>query len=233
MCAYLGKQRDETDSACPVTSLGDIEQPRDNLVSALARCQGKFPVITRNRENAHFKSSYADLGAILAAVRPVLAAEGIAVTQTSEITDAGVDLVTSLRKGDERIESRWPLPVDGLGSQQIGSLRTYIRRYELSALLGVAADDDDDGNASKDVIHRASTGKGTPPSEKSINYLAKLRGELVKSDAEWKMFCAAVLDGELPDIPSGPDTSKLIDALLQAKRGDWPKNMFPADKEPF
>lgn len=206
------------------------------LVAALAKAQANFGAIARNRENPHFKSSYADLGAVLAVVRPALAEQGIALVQSTETGGDGVELVTALLLGDERIESRWPLPIDGLNSQQIGSMMTYAKRYQLAALVGVAPDDDDDGNASKDVAHaRPTVGKGAAPSDKSVQYLAKLRGELVKTEAEWKMFSAAVLDGELPDIPSGPQTSKLIDALLQAKKGVWPETMYGGAnaEEPF
>ncbi len=207
----------------------------DTLVAALVRAQADFPAIEKNRTNAHFNSKYADLSSVLAAVRPVLAKHGIALVQTTEITDGGVELVTALLYGEERLASRWPLPVEGLGSQAIGSLLSYMRRYQVSALLGVAPDDDDDGNASKDVAHKSTVGKGSAPSEKSRLYLDKLRGELVKTDAEWKLFCAAVLDGELPDVPSGPQTSKLIDALLLAKKGQWPPTMYGGEEgtEPF
>lgn len=125
---------------------------KPGLVAALARAQGKFPPIVKSHINPAFKGSqYADVADVLAAVRPVLAAEGIAVTQSTRIGDeGGVILETTLEyAGDEdnEMRSEFPLYVAGLTAQQVGSLMTYHRRYQLCAILGVhPVGDDDDGN---------------------------------------------------------------------------------------
>lgn len=123
----------------------------DNLVCALARAQAKFPPIVKSHTNPAFKGSqYADVADVLAAVRPVLAAEGLIVSQATAVLDDGsVVLVTSVCQGEtnEAIRSMFPLAVHGLTAQQVGSLLTYHRRYQLCALLGVhPVGDDDDGN---------------------------------------------------------------------------------------
>lgn len=118
----------------------------DTLVAALARAQAEFPVIQKTHTNPHFKSRYADLSDVIGAVRPVLAKHGIALVQPIRVTEHGAELVTALLKGDERIESSLPLPLDSK-PQDMGSRLTYLRRFQLAALVGVAAEDDDDGNA--------------------------------------------------------------------------------------
>jgi hypothetical protein len=122
----------------------------DGLVAALARCQAKFGPIIKSHTNPAFKGSqYADVADVLAAVRPVLAAEGIAVTQWTSINvdTGGLVLVTSLLLGEERMDSWFPLYVSGLTDQQVGSKLTYTKRYQLCAILGVhPVGDDDDGN---------------------------------------------------------------------------------------
>ncbi len=45
----------------------------------------------------------------------------------------------------EWVESAMPLPHVGK-PQELGSVMTYFRRYQLSAIVGITADDDDDGN---------------------------------------------------------------------------------------
>ncbi len=120
----------------------------DSLVAALARAQAKMPPVHKTKTNPHFKKTYADLADVLAAVRPTLAAEGIAIVQPIRITEHGAELVTALLKGDERIESALPLPLDSK-PQDMGSRLTYLRRFQLAALVGVAAEDDDDGNAAQ------------------------------------------------------------------------------------
>lgn len=120
----------------------------DSLVAALARAQAKMPPVHKTKVNPHFKSTYADLADVLAAVRPTLAAEGIALVQPIRVTEHGAELVTALLKGAERIESALPLPLDQK-PQDMGSRLTYLRRFMLAALVGVAAEDDDDGNAAQ------------------------------------------------------------------------------------
>lgn len=120
----------------------------DSLVAALARAQAKMPPVHKTKTNPHFRSTYADLADVLAAVRPTLAAEGIALVQPIRVTEHGAELVTALLKGDERIESALPLPLDSK-PQDMGSRLTYLRRFMLAALVGVAAEDDDDGNAAQ------------------------------------------------------------------------------------
>lgn len=122
----------------------------DTLVAALARAQAKMPPVHKTKTNPHFKSTYADLADVLAAVRPTLAAEGIALVQPIRVTEHGAELVTALLKGDERIESALPLPLDQK-PQDMGSRLTYLRRFMLAALVGVAAEDDDDGNAAQNA----------------------------------------------------------------------------------
>jgi hypothetical protein len=117
-----------------------------------------------NRVNPHFKSKYADLAAIFDAARKPLSANGLAIVQT--IGD-GVLHTRLLHTSGQWIASEHPLPMSGR-PQEIGSALTYARRYSLSALIGIAADEDDDANA-------ASRSNGKPAvvlSEEQIEELA-------------------------------------------------------------
>lgn len=121
----------------------------DTLVAALARAQARFPKIGRGHENKHFGSKYADIADVLDAVRPVLAEEGIAVSQPTRITEHGVELVTVLMKGAERIESAFPMPAN-LKPQDTLAWSTYLRRGQLCSMLGIhPSGEDDDGNAAQ------------------------------------------------------------------------------------
>lgn len=133
--------------------LPDFMYENDGLTWALARAQYSFPPINKAHEAdaGKYKYKYADLADVLSAIRPALNREGIALVQATEITEAGVELVTSLLYADERLSSRWPLPIANAAPQQVGSVLTYLRRYALCALVGIAAEDDDDGRAASDV----------------------------------------------------------------------------------
>lgn len=118
----------------------------------LADAQSEFAPVVFNRVNPAFKNRYADLSAILAAVRPALNRHGLFLSQRITSDGAAVQVETLLmHKSGETISSGiLSIPVDVRGgnrAQAFGSARTYACRYSLSSFLGVAADDDDDGNA--------------------------------------------------------------------------------------
>ena len=118
------------------------------IAEALSAAQAEMTDPVKDSINPHFKSRYADLASILKTVRPVLARHGIAIVQTTGITDAGgVILITALMWKNESIIGRYPVAPVKADPQGYGSAMTYARRYALQAIVGVAADDDDDGNA--------------------------------------------------------------------------------------
>jgi hypothetical protein len=122
-----------------------------NLAKALSQAQGEMPVIKFNSVNPFLKNNYADLGAIIAGTRPVLAKYGLAVTQLTFGEDGVVGVETMLtHNSGEWISERVSMQVGeerGKSSAQVaGSIVTYLRRYALASILGVYADEDGDGN---------------------------------------------------------------------------------------
>jgi hypothetical protein len=119
------------------------------LSAALAKAQSVMGPAIINRVNPHFKNRYADLSAVFEAVRKPLADNGISFTQITEIRDGAFILRTTLRHNSGQwIASEYPLPLNGK-PQEIGSAMTYAKRYSLSAMVGIAADEDDDGEATR------------------------------------------------------------------------------------
>lgn len=125
--------------------------PTGKIFAALAKAQAAFKPCVKNRKANYGK--YADLASILAATQPALNANGLAVIQRVTSRTDGVEVETILGHESGETISSGPLfmPVTtGKGmnaAQAFGSARTYACRYSLSSLLGIAADDDDDGNA--------------------------------------------------------------------------------------
>lgn len=118
----------------------------NELVKSLVKAKASFGAIKKDKRNPAFKTSYASLDAILAAVDPSLCANGLVVIQTFEAGEAPVLVSRLIHESGEVIESRYPLPVIG-DPQKFGAAITYARRYSICALLGVTADEDDDGAA--------------------------------------------------------------------------------------
>ena len=121
------------------------------LASALTKAQGEMPAVKFNATNPFLKNKYADLGAIIAASKPILAKHGLAVSQlsTSDDNRIGVETVLMHQSG-EFIASSLSMEIadeKGKSSAQVaGSIITYLRRYALASILGMYADEDGDGN---------------------------------------------------------------------------------------
>jgi hypothetical protein len=126
-----------------------------NLAKALAAVQGKVAPIGKDATNPHFRNKYASLDAIMEAVRPLLAANGLSLVQGGGAPISNVDgTVTGvavetmlLHTSGEYIASTITLPLDKATAQAVGGAVTYGRRYGVAALLALTTDEDDDGNA--------------------------------------------------------------------------------------
>lgn len=123
----------------------------NELTAALAKAATAVENAKVNRSNNHLKSKYADLASCFDAVRKPLGENGLIVTQTTEIREGGgMVLVTMLaHNSGQWIKSEYPLPTTSR-PQELGSALTYARRYSLSAIAGIAADDDDDGQGAEE-----------------------------------------------------------------------------------
>lgn len=120
----------------------------NELACALSKAQGEMQAAIKDKINPFYKSSYADLGSVWDAARPVLSKHGLCVMQTTEINNERnqVVMVTTLaHTSGQWMKSYLPLNPSKNDSQGVGAALTYLRRYSLSALVGVVCDNDDDG----------------------------------------------------------------------------------------
>lgn len=148
----------------------------NELAAALAKAQAEMRNAKLNKVNPHFKSRYADLAEIRDTVTPALTAQGIAVVHGMDTAENGIAVVTRLiHASGQWVESRFPVAYDK--PQTMGSAITYGRRYNLSAIVNIAADDDDDANAANDKPVHAKpevmpSVNGTPGASKASSRAA-------------------------------------------------------------
>lgn len=137
-----------------------------HLAGALAKAQGAFPVIPRDRTvtvkmrsrdgqpGGQYTFTYAPLSTIREKTRPALADAELAIVQAiiAEPTDGGgvveVLRTTLLHSSGEWLACDVPM-FSGTGdnkAQAYNSGATYARRLGVTLLLCIAADEDDDGN---------------------------------------------------------------------------------------
>lgn len=141
----------ETDrSVSPRWINGDRSEQIDLLATALSEAQKVLKNAAMNRTNVYYKSKYATLSSVWDAVREALPPQGLSVTQSTRMVNGGLVLITTLfHKSGQYITSDFPIVFSGK-PQDMGSQLTYVKRYQLCAIVGLAADEDDDGNAAQD-----------------------------------------------------------------------------------
>ena len=119
-----------------------IDNMNAELIAALSKAQGEITNAAKNAKNPHFKSDYADLAAVLNTVKPALSKHGIALVQGTAFDGSMVTVTTVLAHssgGSVSSEASCvPAKMDGQG---IGSATTYLRRYSLAAMCGIAQQD--------------------------------------------------------------------------------------------
>ncbi len=139
-----------------------------SLFAALAAAQGDFQPIEKNREVAirsdkgSYAFRYADLEQILSKTRPALAKNGLALFQVlgTKGDDATLRCELVHSAGGRLVsELTIPGPTSVRDPKQFGAQVTYFRRYMVTSLLGVAADDDLDDDGHETALPKATGSK--------------------------------------------------------------------------
>lgn len=180
----------------------EANQAKKAFDEALAAAKAEITPIARNA-TGHNNKKYADFSAIAEVVDPILGKNGLSyrfrTTQTDKIT---VTCILSHREGHAE-ETTLSGPADKTGNkndiQAIGSTLTYLQRYSLVQMLGLAAATDDDG---------ARGGNGEAISD---DQLVELREAMIKAHADNDKFCEFYRIETLSDLPA----SKFKDAMAR------------------
>jgi hypothetical protein len=124
----------------------------DLLATALSKAQEEMPAIPMRSVNPFLKNHYADLATMIEVASPILAKHGLSISQQPVSVDGNIGVTTTLlHASGQWIEDTISLPLsDEKGkslAQVAGSIITYLRRYSYGAIVGLATDEDTDGNA--------------------------------------------------------------------------------------
>lgn len=134
------------------------------LAAALAKVQAELPTLERDRtvtvqqkSGGTYSYSYVTLATLTDAVLPLLAKNGLAFTAFPALAADGKMSLRYhlLHSSGEKLTGEFPISGEG-GIQMIGGRITYSRRYCLAAVVGIAADEDDETHLANEGAPRTA-----------------------------------------------------------------------------
>lgn len=146
------------------------------LMQALLAFQAEAPKLQRDAINPHFRSRYISLESLMGEVMPLLTKHGLVWITKPCRDENGPALTYKLihAVSGELEQGTMPLMLAKSDPQGQGSALTYARRYSLMAVLGLVADEDDDGNHATAQARAQPTARPAQQTERPAT--AKQRG---------------------------------------------------------
>lgn len=198
----------------------------DQIAAALALAEAEFTEIEKDSEaeiageakgsgrEFKFTFEYASLAAVLAAVRPALTKNGIALLQPAKHENQQGAVNVSVQTWLVHKSGQWfRSPISSFltaagDPKKVGIMITYARRYQLGALLGVAPEEDKeaDGSGQKKANVRSAPPPARPPAPRPPD-----------RTLEPGQDPQAMSGGS--ESPAQPDATAAIRAAL--KKQDW------------
>lgn len=122
-----------------------------NLAMALNKAQSEMGGAVKDANNPFFKSKYADLSAVVKAVKEPFANNGLSYVQFPIENNNRIGVETILmHSSGEYLSNEFTVNLSKQDAQGAGSAITYCRRYALQAIAGIPSEDDDGNAASQE-----------------------------------------------------------------------------------
>ena len=163
-----------------------------DLFAAMAKAFPEIEGASKDKNNPHFKSKYADLGAVVEAIKPALTKHGLFFVQQTHEQEGGVcvETVVCHSSGESMPLGKLFVPASKQDAQGYGSALTYARRYSLMTAFGVCPEDDDGNAASKSV----------PTINEDQRF--ELQGMIEATGTNIAAFCQHYKIKALPELPA-------------------------------
>lgn len=157
-------------SSALVKSWAELENPKHNKT-----------VKVQTKNGGQYTFEYTDLGGIFDEAKSVFKENGISIIQNAytEVLEGNLMIAVEtmmLHSSGEWVKSL-PLRMPVMNNMQdMGGQITYMKRYSLSAMLGIATENDDDANGASGNTYQLSDKKA---SEKQLNFIDNLLNKSV------------------------------------------------------
>lgn len=161
-----------------------------NIFKAHIEMQSDLRTIGKDSKGYGYK--YASFDSIVEYLRPILSKHNLGFIQSSTNESERIGVTTRLiHTSGEWVEDTFTVPLVGLAKmndyQVAGSAITYLKRYGLSAIIGIASDEDAD--AQGEQVKQVEFKPCTEPQLKIINDLIVSKGvDIEKFKTAYKVF---------------------------------------------
>jgi len=170
------------------------------IAMAMCKVQATMEVASKSKENPFFNSKYADLSEVLRCIKGVLPSEGLSFMQMPSFESGVVSVETIvMHTSGEWISSISASPIAKSNPQGVGDAITYLRRYSLAAIFGLAQKDDDGNSNSEQSSSKPNKSK------------AKDDDKPWYDDSAWQ----ADIDGVTQAIKEGTPPEQVINQIAQ------------------
>lgn len=142
------------------------------LLKSLSDFQAECPPFVKNIQGYGY--TYTGLPELVQTVYPLLKKHGLVLVQKNAFTDdkVGVESTVYHIETGESLTSSLLMPIAELKGmnvyQSAGSAITYIRRYDMSTLLGLQSEKDTDATSGKQPTKKKTPAKKTPPKKVKV-----------------------------------------------------------------
>lgn len=186
------------------------------------KAQKQIKAATKNSNNPHFQSRFADLAAIFDACKEHLADAGIAIIQAPTSDGNKVTVTTRLSTEGQYYEADLEMTAAQPSPQAVGSCITYAKRYGLAAMAGVATEDDD-GEAAEGRQQTDSRARRDPPKPAGQQqHRAPPTPEARKADLKARMHKAGIPGAEIATL-LGEWIGREVNGSTTISADDWMK----------
>jgi hypothetical protein len=165
-----------------------------NPIEKIINIQKSICGLKKDAKNPFHKSTYMNLSTIVNALKPILYENECYSSHELGLSESEKPFLTTkiiYKDGTVLLQCKSPLPVKDAGDpQKLGSAITYMRRYNLTALLEIEEDDDDGQKATKPAVIEKI----------NANQLKELQEALDKANKNIIDFCKSMKIGSLSDL---------------------------------
>ncbi len=160
--------------------INEPDPPVRHLAAAMAKAFKQIDGAVENARNPHFKNNYADLGAVIDAIKPALVENDLWYSHRMHESEKGVTVETIVyhSSGESVSFGKLFMPASKADAQGFGSALTYARRYSLATAFGLRTFDDD--------AEAARAAHGRQPADSASPILVDLRSAAMEGTGALK-----------------------------------------------